>query len=345
MDKEKTVNSKKFGLVALIVAILIAAVSAVSAQENTPLVRPGVGAVRELLQIVADETGLDQQEIRRQLREGMTLADIITTNGGNVNTVIDAAVTAAAERINEMVANGRLAQERADTLLANLEATITQGINGELRLGNGERPPRERARLALAGHLMDAVSEATGLDNATILPQAREGSTLAQIVEANGGNVDAVIDAAVASATQEINTLVSENKLTQERADALIGTLETTYTNMVNNSLPQRPGRGQPLARIVGRGVLQLAAEQTGLEVRAIAEQIRGGSSLADILTTNGVDVNTFIDDVVAQADTKLDEAVQNGRVTQEQADERIAQLRERLTERIHTEPSAGIDA
>ena len=333
-------NGKKFGLIALVVAILIAAVSAVSAQDNPHQGRPGIRAARELIQIVADETGLDQEEILSQLREGMTLADIITANGDDVDVVIDTAVAAATARIHEMVASGNLTQERADKLLANLEEMITKGINGELRRGNGESPLRDRARLALAGHLLDAVTAATGLDREGVLQQAREGSTLAQIIEANGGNVDSVIDTAVASATEDINALVNDNKLTQERADSLIGSLETVYTNMVNGQLPQRPGRGQPLARIVGRGVLQLAAEQTGLEVSAIVEQMRAGSSLADILATNGVDVNTFIDDVVAQADTKLDEAVSKGRITQERADEFLAQLRERLTERINATPN-----
>jgi hypothetical protein len=80
-----------------------------------------------------------------------------------------------------------------------------------------------------------------------------------------------------------------------------------------------------------------LAAEQTGLSPREIAAQLRSGTTLGELLTANGVDVNAFIDDVVEQADARLDQAVANGRITQERADEMLANLREHLTQRLNS--------
>ncbi|HRF96449.1 MAG TPA: hypothetical protein PLZ51_14685, partial [Aggregatilineales bacterium] len=50
--------------------------------------RPNGDGLRDIVQVVVDATGLDPQDLMQQLRDGATLADIITANGGDVNTVI-----------------------------------------------------------------------------------------------------------------------------------------------------------------------------------------------------------------------------------------------------------------
>ena len=57
--------------------------------------------------------------------------------------------------------------------------------------------------------------------------------------------------------------------------------------------------------------------------------------TLADVLAEHNVDANAFIDTAVTQAQERLNQAVANGRITQEEADARLEQLRQTLTERI----------
>jgi 3-hydroxyacyl-CoA dehydrogenase len=318
-------STKKWLILSVVVGIL--GVGVVSAQDGR-FDRQRDGIIRTAIQAAAEVTGLEPREIASILRDDMTLAEIVEANGGDVQTVIDQALAAATERLNEAVSNERITQERADEMLANLEPLITEAINDGFpsRIGlprlvwNGERI------------LAQAVSDAIVLEDSDLRTMLGEGMTLAEIVEANGGNVPDVIADAVADATAQINEAVANGRLSQENADELIANLESFFTNSINGT------RREHLVEIrVGVEVLQLAAKQTGLLPREIAEQVRNGTPLAEVLMANGVDVNDFIDAVVAQSETRLAQAVSNGRITQERADEMLANLREQLTERLST--------
>jgi urease gamma subunit len=312
----------------------------VGAQDETPPQRPGAGAIRAVVEIVAEETGLEPHEIVAQVQAGTPLAEIITANGGDVDAVIDAAVSAATERINAALTGGTISEEQANRMLANLEEVVTRAVNGELfpnRPGNRGAG----ARLRAAHTLVDATVAETGLESRDILQQLRDGSTLADIITANGGSVENVVNSAVADATEQINVAVAESRLTREQADELIASLETVFTDVVNGELPAQAGR--PLRHLIARGLARQVAEATGLELDQVIEQFRAGSTLADILTANGVDMDAFTQDVLSRASERLTRAVANGRITQEEADEMIAHLTERLPELLNTSrPTEG---
>jgi uncharacterized protein (DUF433 family) len=310
------------------------------AQDERPPQRPGAGAIRALVEIVVQETGMEPQVIIAQVQAGTPLAEIITASGGDVDTVIDAAVSAATERINAALARGALSEEQAGRMLTNLEEVVTRAVNGELFPNRPEGRGRG-ARVRAAPTLVEAAAAETGLDVRNILQQLRDGSTLADIITGNNGSVDNVISSAVADATEQINAAVAESRLTQEQADELIASLETVFTDAVNGELPTQAGR--PVQRLVARGLARQVAEATGLELGDVVEQFQAGSTLADILTANGVDVDTFTQDVLSRASERLAQAVANGRITQEGADEMIARLTERLPQIINSRrPAAG---
>lgn len=98
-------------------------------------------------------------------------------------------------------------------------------------------------------------------------------------------------------------------------------------------------GGGSPMAQMMRRGVLRLAAEQTGLTVRELMDELHSGKSLGDVLTAHGVESSAFVDAAAAQLQERLDRAVTRGRITQEQADEVLSNFRERLTERLTVVP------
>jgi hypothetical protein len=317
-----------------VLSIVVFGVAAVGAQDATvePLVDRS-GTLRSFINIVADETGLEPRDILVQLRDGLTLSDIITTNGGDVDQVIADSLAQLTDQINQAVTDGRLTQERADKLLTSLEDVVTRAINGELfpnRMGRGA------AGRASQGILIQAAADATDLRVPQILMQLRSGSTLSDIITANGATVDAVVGNAVAVATEQVNAAVADGRLSQEQADQLIPNLPDLYTAAVNGEL--RQGR---LENRVGRSVLNLAAEQTDLERAEVMQELQEGKSLADILTEHHVDVTAFIDMAVTQATERANIAVANGQVTQEQADQLISTFRDRLTERMNQSGSS----
>jgi hypothetical protein len=313
--------------VTLLLGLLIFSVSAVAAQDESQPNQRLDGPVRAVIGIVSESTGLNGREILRQLGDGSTLADIITANDGDVDQVMDDAVALLANRINQGVADGTITQERADNLLANLEDVVTRAVNGELfpnRLDQGA------VRAAVRRILIQATADETGLQAAQITEQLRDGSTLADVITAYGADVDTVVNNAVAAATEQINAAVADGRLGQEQADRLLAALPDLYNAAVNGELRQ-----ELIEWGVTRGLLALAAEQTGLQPREIAQELRSGKSLADVLTDHEVDVNAFIDSAVAEVAERLYTAVANERITQERADEMLQTFRDRLTEGI----------
>ena len=136
---------KRLVVMLTVLSMMAVMVGIASAQEEANRRDVRGGLVREVVQAVSDETGLESSEILAQLApDGATLADVIVANGGSVDSVVNSAVTSATERINEAVANGNMTQEQADKLLNNLDQLITDGINGELPF-NSDQQPRKKS--------------------------------------------------------------------------------------------------------------------------------------------------------------------------------------------------------
>jgi polyhydroxyalkanoate synthesis regulator phasin len=94
--------------------------------------RPGWGPGAGLT-AAADALGMTEEELRTALQEdGATLAQVAGDQGVAVDDLVAALVQAAQERIAEAVEEGRLSQEEADELLADLEDRITDRVDEEL---------------------------------------------------------------------------------------------------------------------------------------------------------------------------------------------------------------------
>jgi hypothetical protein len=90
---------------------------------------------RVVLGVVAEATGLDQQAVVAQAREGQTLAEIAAANGADGEALVVQAVAAEKARIDQAVADGTLDQADADDLLADLETRIQDLLEQPLQLG------------------------------------------------------------------------------------------------------------------------------------------------------------------------------------------------------------------
>jgi len=123
--------------VALVAAISVAAVSVISARSGDGECEGGKGHGRlstgwaELAELV----GTDADGLNSALREGQTLAQIAEANGVEVQTVIDALVVKANERIDAAVEAGRLTEDEAATkrsaAATRIEDVVNNGFNGE----------------------------------------------------------------------------------------------------------------------------------------------------------------------------------------------------------------------
>lgn len=77
----------------------------------------------------AEAIGIDEAELKAAVESGESIADVAEANGVDVDTVIDAMVSAKTERLAEKIDEGQITQAEADEKLADAEARITERVN------------------------------------------------------------------------------------------------------------------------------------------------------------------------------------------------------------------------
>jgi hypothetical protein len=88
---------------------------------------PGHGAD---LSTAASYLGVTAAELRTSLESGKSLADVATVQGKSVDGLVAALVNAAKQRLDDDVSAGRLTDAQRQSILTDLEARITDLVNG-----------------------------------------------------------------------------------------------------------------------------------------------------------------------------------------------------------------------
>ena len=79
--------------------------------------------------IVTDTLGVSRQDLRAALQGGQTVSQYATSLGKDPQTVVDALTSAANSKLDQLVADGKITQERADTVEGKLPARIDKLMN------------------------------------------------------------------------------------------------------------------------------------------------------------------------------------------------------------------------
>jgi uncharacterized protein (DUF433 family) len=189
---------------------------------------------------------------------------------------------------------------------------------------------------------IEAAAEAIGVEPSELLSELRDGATIAEVAQEHGVESSAVVDAIVAEHRERLDQAVEDGVLTQEEADERAAELEERVAGFVNGDvdLPFLDGPrpdGPPLLGRPGRwgfadGPLAAAADAIGIRPVALLEELADGSTIADVARDHDVATSDVVDAIVASLRERLDAAVANGWITQEEADERAAALDEQAT-------------
>jgi uncharacterized protein YidB (DUF937 family) len=85
-----------------------------------------------------------------------------------------------------------------------------------------------------------------------------------------------------------------------------------------------------------GRGVASEAlTDLLGLDAQDLRQQLRDGATLSEIASTQGVDPQAVVDELVGELKERVDNAVENGRIDQTEADEKLADAEARITDMV----------
>ncbi len=198
-----------------------------------------------------------------------------------------------------------------------------------------QRPLRNNERDLIAAALAAAVTE-TGMDRAELVAAIREGNTLAEVVMNAGGDIQVVIDAAVAAGQEKIDTALANGRITEEQAAALSTDLAAGITSAVNGESGPRWVGSAPIRIASARVLVSAVADATGMTAREVVEQWRDGQSLSEIAAANGSSEAAVLDAAVASATERIEAAVADGTMAQSQADVLLGSLAERFTEALN---------
>ncbi|MFN2225877.1 MAG: hypothetical protein ACK2UY_06210 [Anaerolineae bacterium] len=153
-------------------------------------------------------------------------------------------------------------------------------------------------------------------------------------------------DAAVDTAQQQVlDEAVSEGVLTQEQADRIQGRADEGFGFDMKDGFFGGHGRGGMRGGFMAGGesvLLTVAAEQLGMTQEDLVAALQDGSTIADLAAEKGVELQDIVDAYVAQKGEDLAAAVEEGRITQEQADAMLEHLSEEVLERLQGEYSFG---
>ena len=103
---------------------------------------------------------------------------------------------------------------------------------------------------------------------------------------------------------------------------------------------PNRGERGEKLGRIT----VEQLIKASGLDKELVLQAMKDGKSLREIFAANGVDTQAVVQTVLGQLEARLKMAVQEGKLTEEQAQKILAAAREALPKILDHHGTPGGD-
>jgi ribosomal protein S20 len=146
-----------------------------------------------------------------------------------------------------------------------------------------------------------------------------------------GANRDGRLD-------EVLKGLVDDGTLTQAQADKVKERLKAAGPKAGG------PGRGGPGGHVGldHKAGLEAAAGAIGIGVDDLRAALQSGRSMAEVAQEHGVDPQKVIDALTAEATKRIDQAVTDGKLTQEQADKAKSRLGEAIPKMVNGKPGDG---
>jgi polyhydroxyalkanoate synthesis regulator phasin len=186
-----------------------------------------------------------------------------------------------------------------------------------------------------------AVAGAGGAIAATdvLSPDDRSQAVIEDAAKELGVEPSELSDALKHGLENRIDEAVKAGRLTQEQGEALKERIESATVPLIFGGF----GPGDRLGHGFGHfGVfteLETAASYLGLEQDELRDALADGKSLAQVAKDQGKSVDGLVDALLADAEKRIDAALDDGRLTKEHATELKQELKERITDLVNREP------
>ena len=191
-----------------------------------------------------------------------------------------------------------------------------------------DRPSKRRILVGAAAAL--AVAGGGGAIAGTQFdsPRSESAAIVNDVATQLGIEPSKLTDALKKALARRVDAAVASGRLTKEQAEALKERIESGEVPLVLG-----PPRGGHFAHFAD---LDAAAAYLGLAPAELRTQLERGKTLAQIATDRGKSVDGLVDALVADAKTRLDQAVAAGRLTEAQEQAILADLKERISDLVN---------
>ncbi len=341
------------GIAALVAALGVVAVGAVAFAQG-PFGGPGIGPFggghgrfpllspeqaeahhEQMQQAMADALGMTVEELDAARAEGKTPWEIAEEQGVDLADVRDTMRVPFEQMLDQAVASGMLTQEQADSVRQHMADGHGpwEGRGGFPRFpGKHGAHPFLSPEQAEAHHeqMQQARADALGMTVEELDAARAEGKTPWEIAEEQGVDLTEMRETMRPPFEQMLDQAVASGMLTQEQADSIRQRME----NMPGGGLwgpaagfPGFPGEHgfRPFLDPEHAGahheqMQQAMADALGLTVEELDAAHAEGQTLWEIAEEQGVDLADVRDALKTAGQELLDQAVANGTLTQEQA-------------------------
>jgi hypothetical protein len=189
-----------------------------------------------------------------------------------------------------------------------------------------------KRRIIVAGVAALAVAVTGGAVAATngTSPRAESQAVVNDVAGQLGVQPSELTTALRKALANRVDAAVKAGRITKAEGDALKARINAGDVPLFG--LPHRGGPHFHMHK------LEAAAEYLGLTQAQLRTQLTSGKTLAQVARDRDKSVDGLIDALVADAEERLDQAVEDGRITQAQANEMKAGLQERITELVNND-------
>lgn len=179
------------------------------------------------------------------------------------------------------------------------------------------------AAVALGG----AVTSAQGDDGVV-------GTFLAKVAEKLGVSEDELNTAVQQAQIEMIDEAVAEGRLTEDQAAQM--------TERIQEGDLLFPLMGEEPGGHGGAAIPQAAAQVLGMTEDEVMQELRDGSSLAELAAAQGMSTEDFQAALLTEVQSQLDAQVADGKLTQEQADQEYQRIQDNIDSIVSGEAGLG---
>jgi lambda repressor-like predicted transcriptional regulator len=163
--------------------------------------------------------------------------------------------------------------------------------------------------------------------------QGERPSLAARVAAHLGVTEQQLVDAFKAARLEMLDEAVAAGKISPEDAEQIRQRIEESQ----GLGLGLRGWRIHALG-----GIVSSVAETLDMTPREIVQDLRQGQSLAEIGQAKGVSTDTLKSAILTAADEKLDQAVADGKLTQDQADKIMTRLTDNIDKILNWKRGSG---